>query len=68
MSKTPWDMSFQDRRCDLGFHNFINFMDSPIDIEYVADIPEEVLICKTCGTMLTPREILERAERNEERK
>jgi len=43
-------------------------MDSPIDIEYVADIPEEVLICKTCGTMLTPREILERAERNEERK
>lgn len=59
-------MSFQDRRCDLGFHNFINFMDSPIDIEYVADIPDEVLICKTCGTMLTPRELLERQNYKDE--
>lgn len=56
-------MSFQDRRCQLGLHNFIQFMDSPIEIEYVADIPEEVLICKTCGTMQTPRELYEKAQR-----
>lgn len=63
MKKSIFDMSFQDRRCQLGLHNFIQFMDSPIEIEYVADIPEEVLICKTCGTMQTPRELYEKAQR-----
>ena len=49
--------NYQLRRCELGIHNFINFMDSPLEIEYVLDIPEEVLICKVCKHMLTPLEI-----------
>ena len=62
MKKSIFDKSFQERRCQLGIHNYINFMDSPIDIEYKADIPNEVLICNVCKNITTPRELLERAE------
>ena len=62
MSKSPFDLSFQERRCQLGIHNYINFMDSPIEIEYHRDIPEEVLICKICKQMTTPYELSRRMD------
>ena len=62
MSKSPFDLSFQERRCELGIHNYINFMDSPIEIEYYKDIPEEVLICKICKQMTTPYELSRRMD------
>ena len=49
--------NYQVRRCELGIHNFVNFMDSPLEIEYRLDIPEEVLVCKVCKHMMTPFEI-----------
>jgi hypothetical protein len=41
-------------------------MDSPIEIEYKLDIPNEVLMCKKCGYMTTPKELLDREEYNTE--
>ena len=36
-------------------------MDSPIDIEYKLDIPNEVLICQICKCITTSKELLDRA-------
>lgn len=54
--------NFQERRCQLGFHNFDNFLDSTIHIEYGMDIPNEILICKRCKHMTTPKELHEREQ------
>lgn len=62
MNKADW----QERRCELGFHNFTNFMDSSIHIEYNMDIPNEVLMCKRCGHMLTPNELRNRQHYQDE--
>tara|TARA_R110002012_G_scaffold78610_2_gene200224 strand:- start:3553 stop:3675 length:123 start_codon:yes stop_codon:yes gene_type:complete len=35
-------------------------MDSPIEIKYKLDIPNEVLICKKCKCLTTPKELLDR--------
>ena len=66
MTKSIFNLSFQERRCQLGIHNYINFMDSPIEIEYKLDIPNEVLMCKKCGYMTTPKELLDREVYNTE--
>ncbi len=58
MNRADW----QDRRCELGFHNFTNFMDNSIHVQYHMDIPNEVLMCKRCGHMLTPVEIKARQQ------
>ena len=34
-------------------------MDSPIDVEYKLDVPNEVLMCKKCGCMTLPQELLD---------
>ena len=60
MTKSIFDLIFQERRCQLGIHNYINFMDSPIEIKYKLDIPNEVLICKKCKCLTTPKELLDR--------
>lgn len=49
---------YQSRRCQVGIHNYINFMDANIEIEYVMDVPQEVLMCKVCGHMTTPAELI----------
>ena len=61
MSKSIFDLSFQERRCQLGIHNYINFLESAIDIEYKLDVPNEVLICQICKCLTTPKELLDRA-------
>ena len=53
---------WEKRRCEIGFHNFTNFMDSSIHITYIQDIPNEVLICKRCKYMTTPKELIERQQ------
>lgn len=65
MTKSIFNLSFQERRCQLGIHNYINFMDSPIEIEYKLDVPNEVLMCKKCGCMTLPKELLDREVCNE---
>jgi len=57
---------YQDRRCEMGFHNFTNFMDSSIHATYTKDIPNEVLMCHRCGHMLTPKEIRDREQYEDE--
>jgi len=65
VTKSIFDLIFQERRCQLGIHNYINFIDSPIEIEYRLDIPNEVLMCTKCGCMTTPKELLDRKVYNE---
>ena len=65
MTKSIFDLVFQERRCQLGIHNYINFLDSPLKIEYKLDIPDEVLMCTKCGCMTTPKELLDREEYHE---
>jgi len=59
-------VNWEKRRCEIGVHNFTNFMDSSIHIKYHADIPNEVLICKRCGHMTTPKELIERQHYEDE--
>ena len=65
MSKSPFDLSFQERRCQLGIHNYINFMDSPLELEYYKDIPEEVMVCKLCKQITTPYELQQRMQQDD---
>jgi len=50
------------RRCQLGIHNYTNFMDSSIHPSYHLDVPNEVMKCQVCGILTLPREILEREQ------
>ena len=43
-----YQVNWEKRRCQIGFHNYNNFMEG------------EVRICKRCGHMTTPRELQER--------
>ncbi len=49
---------FHERRCQLGIHNYVNFLDSSIHIEYEKDIPNEVLICQLCKYITTAKELI----------
>jgi len=58
--------NYKNLRCQLGIHNYINFLDSPIEVHYKLDIPDEVLMCTVCGTMTTPVELYNQQSYGEE--